>query len=131
MQRDLGNTCLIVLMAIPACSTLLGMQVCGAWNFGPSLLEGNLTVAEVISIAQDVVPHPTQVQTVPDSLFSEESFLALNADKANSTLKWTCRLGPKESVEWAVVEAQGDHRVDIREVIHSQVQNFSDRRSVS
>lgn len=103
----------------------------GAWNFGPSLLEGNLTVAEVISIAQEVIPHPTQVQTVPDSVFSEESFLALNADKANSTLKWTCRLGPKESVEWAVVEAQGGHRVDIREVIHSQVQNFSDRRSVS
>jgi CDP-glucose 4,6-dehydratase len=96
----------------------------GAWNFGPSP-EHSVSVDEVVAFVSSRVPGQLSVTYGSDQGMREDPMLTLDSSKALKSLSWRNHLDFATSVDFAVEELVIEPSRPLREVVDSQVAQFS------
>jgi nucleoside-diphosphate-sugar epimerase len=93
-------------------------------NFGPR--ERELSVQEVVEIAQSKVSHPLRVTIINDLTIKEEGHLALDSQLASQSLGWSPlwdqRAAVVDTIEWwekvnSGISAEEACRSDIEKIL--------------
>lgn len=69
------------------------------WNFGP---EGEMTVLDILKVAQDVWPKVKYVVKEEETHPSMVRLLRIDSTEARKVLKWKPQLDMKTAVSWAI-----------------------------